>query len=333
MSVRRILCCALVSLVLGTTAAQAQWIWTPQSGRFIQANKLPKETPELQVEYARSLMVEGKYKQAYRETAKFSDFYTNSDMADENQYLRGEIRLAQREYLDAAKEFQLVVANYPESDLFEKVIGQQYQIGDTFYDLGVKRQTERWRLFRHRPFKRAIEVYTMVIDNQPFTSAAAEAQYKIGLCHYTRKEYTEAAFEYRKVVDDYGASDWVDEASIGLAQCYYDASLPAEYDQSPSQLAINAVDDFKVRFPGDDRISDLDAKRKEMVERIASQRLETAKFYERRREFQAARISYAVVVDQFAGTPAADEAKKWLDEHPVQNTAVNISEGAAKANS
>jgi outer membrane assembly lipoprotein YfiO len=322
---------ALCAAIAYAGAAHAQWTWTPQSGRFIQMDRLPKETPELQIEFARSLMLEGKYKQAYRETNKFSDFYPKSELADQNQFLRGEIRYAQGEYLTAAKEFQQVVANYPESTLFEKVIEQQYKIGDTFYDTGVKRLDDRWRLFRKRPFKRAIQVYTMVIDNQPFTDSAAQAQYKIGLCHYTRKEYDEAAFEYRKVIENYSQSDWVDEASYGLAQCYYESSLPPDYDQGPSQLTINAIDDFKVRFPSDTRVAELDTKRQEMNERIATQRLQTAKFYERRREFKAARISYEVVVEQFAGTPAASEAKQWLDEHPESNTAINISEGATKA--
>lgn len=302
--------------------AYAQWVWTPQTGRFVNADRLPKETPELQVEYARTLLLEGRHKQAMRETVKFSEFYGDSEFADENQYLRGEIRLSMGDPLAAAREFQQVVANYPESELFEKVIEKQYDIADSFYELGVQRGDKRWRLFRRSPYKKAIQVYSMVIDNQPFTDAAAEAQYKLGLCHYARKEYMEAAFEYRRVIEDYGGSDWVDEASYSLATCYYDASLPAEYDQSPSRLAIGAIDEFKARFPADPRIAELEPKRSEMYERIAEQRLQTAKFYERRREFRAARISYEVVVEQFPGSSSAETAQQWLNEHSTVKSVV-----------
>ncbi len=308
----------MVGLVLSVhLVASAQWTWTPQTKRFINVKRLPKETPELQVEYARSLMLQGDYKKALRETIKFRNFYGDSAYADENQFLRGEIHLAQGDYKEAAKEFQQVITGYPDSDRFDDVIKKQYEIGDLLFEKGQRRLQRGWWVpFRKRPFSNAIEVYRMVIDNQPFTEAAAEAQYKVGLCHFTLKEYVEAAYEYRRVVEEYGASQWVDDAAFGLAECYYAASRPPEYDQSPSLLAISAIDDFKRRFPDDERGNTLTPKREEMRERVAQQRLRTAQFYEKRRKFDAARICYQVVVEQFPETTAAEKAKNWLAEHP-----------------
>ncbi len=307
---------ALIPFLLLSTAAQAQWTWSPQTGRWINIKRLPKETPELQVEYARSLMTQGDYKKALRETEKFDNYYADTDFADDNQFLRGEIRMAQGDDLAAAREFQQVVTTYPDSDLFDDVIAKQYEIGDRFYDKGQANLAKKfWRPFKKRPLRRAIDVYAMVIDNQPFTASAAEAQYKVGLCHFTLEEYTEAAYEYRRVIEDYAGSDWVDEASYGLAMTYYNASLPPAYDQAPSLLAVNAIDDFKARFPNDSRVAELDAIRSEMQNKVAEQRLLTAKFYEKRRKFDAAAIYYEVVVEQFPGTPAASEAEAWLNEH------------------
>lgn len=296
--------------------AEAQWTWSPQTGRWINVKRLPKETPELQVEYARSLMVQGDYKKAIRETEKFKDFYSDTEWADDNQYLRGEIMLAQGDLLPAAKEFQQVVAVYPDSDLFDRVIAKQYEIGDHFYDRGTANLEKGWwHPFRKRPFRRAITVYAMVIDNQPFTDSAAQAQYKVGLCHYTLEEYREAAFEYQRVIDDYAASDYVDEASYGLAMCHYKDSHPPAYDQSPSLLAVEAVDNFKRKFPSDTRVAELDGVKTEMLNRVAEQRLRTAKFYEKRRKFDSAAIYYEVVVEQFPNTTSASEAQEWLTAH------------------
>lgn len=313
-----------VALLLGVSLAAHAWTWNPATGRWINEKRLPRETPQLQVEYARSLMLQGDLGKALRETSKFSDFYADTEWADENQFLRGEIRLAQGKYMDAANEFQQVVTAYPGSSLFEDVLAKQYEIGDRLFDQGQARLEKRWRLFRKRPFERAAKVYAMVVDNQPFTDAAAEAQYKIGLCHFTRKEYVEAAYEYQRVIEDYATSDWVDDASYGLAACYYRASLPPDYDQSPSQLAIDAIDEFGARYPQDARVSELEPKRVEMRERIAAQRLQTARFYEKRRKFMSAQLYYQVIVEQYPETLAAAEAKDWLsrqagtEQTPVQ---------------
>lgn len=317
--VRFLVSCAVACAVMASNA-QAQWTWTPQTGRFVNIKRLPKETPELQVEFARGLMVDGKYKDAMYETGKFINYYNETDWADDNQYLRGEIRLAQGKFIDAANEFQQVVAVYPDSPLFDDVIAKQYEIGLRFFERGetnlAKDGRFAWRPFRKRPFRRAVDVYNMVIDNQPFTNEAAEAQYKIGLCHFTLEEYVEASFEYQRVVEDYAQSEWADDASYGLAMCYYNASLSADYDQAPSLLAVEAIDTFDVKYPADARGAELATIRTEMVERVAKQRLQTAQFYERRRRFKSARIYYNVVVDQFPGTSAASEAQTWLTSNP-----------------
>lgn len=317
--IRMIAGCA-VACMIAASGAYAQWTWTPETGRFVNIKRLPKETPELQVEFARGLMVEGKYKEALRETGKFINYYNETDWADDNQFLRGEIKMAQEDYVDAAREFQQVVAVYPDSPLFDDVIAKQYEIGDAFFERGeanlAKDSLLAWRPFKRRPFRRAIDVYNMVIDNQPFTNEAAEAQYKIGLCHFTLEEYVEASFEYQRVIEDYAQSEWADDASYGLAMCYYESSMPPEYDQAPSLLAIEAIDRFDVKYPADARGAELAGIRTEMVERVARQRLQTAQFYEKRRRFQSARIYYNVVVDQFPGTSAATEAAGWLAANP-----------------
>jgi outer membrane assembly lipoprotein YfiO len=312
----------LIAALVCSFGAAAQWTWTPQTGRWINLKNLPKETPELQVEFARSLMLDGKYDKALRETGKFKEFYGDSEYADDNQFLRGEIKMAQGNLRGAANEFQQVIAGYPNTDLYDKAIGKEYEIGDGLYALGEKRIDKKWRLYRKRPFKHAIEVYSTVIESKPFTQEAAQAQYKVGLCRFTRKEYTTAAYEYRRVVEDYPDSEWTDDASHGLAVCYYTASLPPEYDQTPSALATRAIDDFAERYPADARLEDLNIKRVEMRENMARQRLNVARFYERRRKFKAARISYQLVLEQFADTRAAEDAKEWLAKYPAPETPV-----------
>jgi len=343
----RTICAALVCWLAVSASAFAQWTWTPETGRFVNLSNLPKETPELQVEYARSLMVGQEYDKAFKETNKFIEFYIDSEFADRNQKLRGDIRLAQGEYFKAAEEYQVVVANYPESDLYNEVIDSQYEIGDSLYDRGVARQKKRehtkfWRLdqkitrtfnpFRKKPFKQAIEVYTMVIDNQPFTEEASQAQYKLGLCHFTREEYEEAAFEYRRVLEDYSGSDWVQEAAFGLSQCYEKMSLNPAYDQAPSQLAINTINEYTRRYPNDPRLDEMQAISDKMFERVAEQHFLTARFHEKRGHIHAAKLAYEIVVKVYADSEAAAKAADRLAKLPSETSAYERFVGPAVLN-
>ncbi len=326
----RLSACVLLTVCAAGTAS-AQWVWTPETQRFVRMDNLPKESPELQVEYQRKLLLEGDYKRAWTETEKFDRFYSDSDFADQNQYIRGEIRLAQQKYVDSAEEFQKVVSTHPGTGLYDEVIQQQYDIGDTLYEKGLKRtndgETSEWmthrpmswiNAIRRRPFKNAVEVYTIVIENQPFTPEAAEAQYKIGKCHFAREKYLEAGFEFRRVIEDYPDSEWVREASYDLTRCYEESSLDPTYDQAPSRLAIETIGEFERRFPDDPRVEERQAISSEMLEKIAAQRLMNARYYERRKDLDAARIYYELTATEFAGTEAAVAAREWLDGHTEQ---------------
>lgn len=318
---------ALLAAMLVSVPALAQWTWTPETGRFVNLDRMPKETPELQVEHARSLLIEGRYSQAMDETDKFRKFYGESDWADRNQKLRGDIELADGDLVDAAEEYQLVITGYPSSPLYDDVIRQQYVVGDTLYERGQEKarkvaEAPVWRVdrtlnpFKYRPLKKAIDVYNMVIDNQPFTVTAAEAQYKVGLCYFTRESYEEAAFEYRRVLEDYSTSVWVKDALYGLVMAYEGASQPAEYDQAPSQLTLDTIARFRRQFPDDERAAGLDEIEVDMRERIAEQHLETGRHYARRDNFIGARFSFEKVVNEYPDTTSAASALKWLEENP-----------------
>ena len=139
MRMNRIALLVAMACLFGGLDAYAQWTWTPQTGRWVNLKRLPKETPQLQLEYARSLMLEGEYSKAWRETNKFVNFYEDSEFRDDNQFLRGEIRMAQGKWMDGAQEFQSLIANYPETNHYDAAIDKQYEIGDLFFERGQVR--------------------------------------------------------------------------------------------------------------------------------------------------------------------------------------------------
>jgi len=117
-------------------------------------------------------------------------------------------------------------------------------------------------------------------------------------------------------MEDYGTSEWVDDASFGVAMCYYTASRPPDYDQTNSQLAVRAIDEFKGKFASDARAKDLEGKRGEMREKMAESQLRTASYYVKRREFLSARVYYETIEKDYSDTSAAATAKAWLDANP-----------------
>lgn len=329
---RYVVAITLCGAFLLSAAASAQWIYTPEIGRFINLKNFPRETAELQLQYARSLFVAGDYSAALDEASKFDTYYANTPEADQNQFLRGEIYQADGKFTKAVQEYQRVVNEYPGSPLYDDVIEKQYAIGDALYDKGVaaveRKDTSLWRKlryrispFKHRSFKQAIDVYEQVTDNNPFAPESAEAQFKIGRSHEATKKYIEAADAYLRVLEDYPDSPWVREAAYGLTQAYNNSTYEPDYDQGPSLLTIRSVREFQARFPQDGRNEELAALETEMWDRVSQQRYQTARFYERRQDPTAARIYHVLNVREHPESPSAELSQAWLDEHPLDDNA------------
>jgi outer membrane assembly lipoprotein YfiO len=294
-------------------SAGAAWVWTPETGRWINPKNQPKETPEAQLEYASQLRLAGDYERAVSEYGKFFRFYPDSDLCAQAQFQVGELYEAQGDYERASSEYQKVVSNWPASDLFDRVMEKQYEIADRFYKEGTER-AGGFRFLRGRYVRRAMQTYQRVIENAPFGRAAARAQYRIAECYFTSGRYLEATYEYQKVLDEYPASEWAGQATYGLAMCYYKQALPAEYDQTIARKAVEQFELFLRMHPGDPKTDEAEARIAELREDMARRQLVIASFYERIEKRDAARLYYLSAVTKYPETEAAREATGKLED-------------------
>jgi len=301
-------------------SAGAAWIWTPETGRWINPKNQPKETAEAQLEYARQLRLAGDYGKALSEYEKLFRFYPDSELCAGAQFQVGELYEAKGDYRRASAEYQKVISNWPASDLFDKVTEKQYEIADRFYQQGTDR-TGGIRLFRGRYVRRAIETYQHVIENAPFGRAAARAQYRIAECYFVTGRYLEATYEYQKVLDEYPASEWAGQATYGLAMCYYKQALPAEYDQTIARKAVEQFRLFVRLHPTDSKVAEAEARIAELRADMARQQLVIARFYERIEKPDAARLYYRSAAAKYPETEAAREAAE-----KAKDTVANLNE-------
>ena len=294
-------------------SASAVWVWTPETGRWVNPKNQPKETAEAQLEYANQLRLAGDYDEALSEYEKFFMFYPDSELCAEAQFQVGGLYEARGDYERASNEYKKVISNWPTSDFFDKVIEKQYEIADWFCQKEAKR-AGRFTLFRGRYLLKAIEIYEWVIENAPFGRAAARAQYTIADCNFALGRYLEATYEYQKVLDEYPASGWAGQATYGLAICYYKQALPGEYDQTIARKAVEQFRLFVRMHPDDSKTEEAEMRIAELREDMARQQLMIARFYERIEKPASARLYYGFAVAKYPGTEAASEATAKLKD-------------------
>lgn len=302
-------------LVLFCAGADAALIWTPQTGRWIDPRRQPKETPALQFQYAEELLANGDTEKAINEYNKVLRYFPDSNYCDLAQYSIGRALEAQGSYEEAVEEYQKVIDDYPNTQLFGHVLDKQRSIADHFFDLGVQRE-ERFTLFRGSNFDKAIETYRKVIDNQPFTELSAEAQYRIGLCYTKLELYDEASVEYQKVIDFYPASKWTMEAAYGCAECKFFQSLPCEYDKTAAEEAIEKFSYFLRAYPESSRAEEARAKLEQLQETAAEHEYQIGLFYHHNMKYDSARLYFDSIVREYPETQCASKARETLSTMP-----------------
>ena len=291
----------LVFLFTAPSFSHALWIWTPETGKFINPKMSVKSTPKEQLEYARSFIEIKKYPEALSELKKLIRHYPRAKEAPEAQYSMGQIYEEMNRSYDAYKAYQVVIDKYPFSERAGEIVELQYNIGNQL--LEGKNKHGKWMEAIIGGDDRIITVFRSVIKNAPYGKFAAVSQYKIGLYLKEKGLYQEARDEFEKTANDYPTSDWAKAAKFQIAMSDSKRSSNVQHEQKVTDIALEGFQEFIKTHPD----SELTPDAKEQVSRLRSKEAESnfliAKFYEKQKNFKSARVYYKDIIDRYADTP------------------------------
>jgi outer membrane protein assembly factor BamD (BamD/ComL family) len=250
-----------------------------------------------------------KYEDAKREFKKLLKAYPKSFEASESQYYLGLAEEEQGNLYEAFLAYQRVIDKYPFSERIQEVNEREYKIAEAFIG-GAKRKALGVPLPVDNP---AIEILTRLIENSTYGPLAPKAQYKLGLVLKSLLRYYEAEDAFDKVISNYPDSEWVAAAKFQIASCRAAVSRGPDYDQGAMQEAKEKFEEFVKEHP--DAVLSVDAEKNinQLREKEAEANYNIAVFYEKQKAYQAAKIYYQDVINNYSDTPWAAKAKEKLD--------------------
>ena len=316
---KRIILSLLIIFFLSLQPAQAYWIWTPKTGKWINPKTLPKDNPKEQFAYAKEFFDINKYEDAKREFRKLLKAYPKSAEAAESQYYLGLAEERQGKLYEAYQAYQLVIVKYPFSERIQEIIELEYKIAERFMG-GEKRKALGVTLPVDNP---AIKIFGKVVENSTYGPLAPKAQYKLGLVLKGLMRYYEAEEEFGKVVSRYPDSEWAGAAKFQIASCRAALSKGFAYDQGSAQEAKEQFEDFVREHP--DAVLSLDAEKNiaQIREKEAEASYNIAVFYEKQKAFDSARIYYNNIITEYVQSPWALQAAARLQIMEQKNEKKN----------
>lgn len=305
---KRIAIISVVLIVLFAQTSYAYWIWTPKTGKWLNPKTAVRQGPAEQFDLAKGLYESENYAEARVEFKKLLKNYPKSVEAAESQYYLGLIEEKQENLYAAYQSYQRVIDKYPFSERIQEIIEREYKIAEKFM-AGHKRKAAGFTLPVENP---AIEIFTKVIENSAYGPLAPAAQYKLGLVLKGLTRYYEAEEAFAKVLSNYPKSDWVEGAKFQIASVRAAVSRSPDYDQWATKEAKEKFEEFVKEHP--DAV--LSAQAKETIEQLGRKEAESyfniARFYEKQKNYESARVYYAKIIENYSGTDWADKAQARL---------------------
>lgn len=298
--------------VLSASGRFAFWVWTPETNKWVNPKYAVKDTPQEQLQVGLDLYEAKEYKQAIREFQKLLKAYPRARQAPDAQFTIGRCYEDMGALYRAFKEYQIVIDKYPFSELSAQIVQKQYDIGLRLLE-GEGKANGFLNAFSGSEYD-VIDVFKAVIKNAPYGDLAAPSQYKIGLYLMEKRLYHEARDEFEKVINDYPDSEWTKAAKYQIAMTDAQRSTGAGYDQKVTQAAIEEFNEFVEDYP--DAELSLEAKQqiRDLREKEAENSYKVAQFYEKRKNYKAAKIYYQAVVDDFGNSSWSAKALNKIRE-------------------
>lgn len=276
-----------------------------------------KEVKELHahVEAFQYHMDHKRYKDAEQVLAAIRLEYPQMLALDLAPLLEAEDYLAKNKWVKAAKVYERLLEDYPDSPLKDPALKRLYKIGIAFLN-GRKKSV--LRVFRVRAYTQGVETLEVVTDEvglEDPNGMGVRAARAVAQSHEKREQHEEAYLKWLEISTVWQSGDLGQQALLGMAsnkRAVYNSHPPerrALFDGTSLKTSRSYYDKFSVIFPeeaGELGIAEVIAA---IDEQIAHKELSIGRYYRRTGKEQAANTYFDMVITNWPDTEAAQEAR------------------------
>ena len=178
---------------------------------------------------------------------KFNEVETmfpQSEWAPKSTLMAAYAYYSQDYYFDASEELKLFIRKYPQN---EDIDYAHYLLGITYYEQIIDEKKDL------KSIMLAKEKFSFVINQYPNTDYALDAKFKldmildilaskemyIGRYYFNKKKWIPSINRFRKVVDEYDTTIYIEEALHRLVEIYFLLGLAEEAQKYANILGYN----------------------------------------------------------------------------------------------
>jgi len=275
---------------------------------------------------ALQLMKNGQYGKAGGEFEWAAYYWQETAVEEDARYHAAECYYREKRFNDAVKQYTKLLTGFPNSQYKTEAIRNTYEIAKTWLKQATEDNVSYVNLTdKSRPtfdtFGYAENALKAVYINCPNDPMADSCVFLLAVGYMKRgraqgdASYERAAEYFSHLRDSYPNSRHLVEAMQLEVICRQKAGLGADYDprhvNEASKLADQVISHGQLSSEQKSEILQL---RNQLTEEKAAKLWVTGQFWDRRKDYGAARLQYREIIDKYPATDHAEKARLRYDQ-------------------
>ena len=169
-------------------------------------------------------------------------------------------------------------------------------------------------IFGGTNYDKVFDIIKEIQIRYPYTKYAALAELRSGDVYFKKKQYTLAAEEYENFITNHPGHEELDYAMYRLGLSYYKMKAGKDRNHSKRLQATKWFTLLKKTYPDSPHAEQVQDKIEESRRTLAEREIYVGKFYQRKKNYEAAAQRYRNVLENYSDTEYAEKARKLLRE-------------------
>lgn len=252
----------------------------------------------------------GRDKAAIRNYDRTATRYPFAPSAAQARFRQAELLEQRGDVVKAFEAYQQYIERFSGAGLYAQALSKQAAIAQSAADGEVR--SGFLGLRSRLPLDRTAKMLEQVRDNAPQSNTAAKAQFTVGQLYESREKPAEAIAAYRRLVRDQPDAPEAPESLFRVGEILLAQADSGNRNQATLDLAREAFNDYVIQYPGHAKTGQARQRLDQIRDRNLQRTFDTAAFYERTGQPEAAKVYYREVVKDAKSGQLHDAARTRL---------------------
>jgi len=170
------------------------------------------------------------------------------------------------------------------------------------------------RNFNDKRYVRAIDSYSKLRSDHPFSPLITQVELKMADAYYRNQQYPEAINAFKEFQSMHPTNENIPFVILRLGQAHFDQFTSADRDQKNTEIAKGYFENVLSNYPKSPQAAEAREKLAKCLEYLAEHEFNVAQFYFQQQKYPAARDRFEEIVRKYRDTPTAVKSLFYLGE-------------------